>query len=253
MSYANKIDKMVWSFSRLNSFNQCKHMFKLRYIDGIKGEGNFFSDYGMFIHDLLERNAKQQLEDYELPTIYEKEYNDTINYPAPPNKYISLAESYYNSGLDYVSNFTGFGNYEIVAVEKRVEFEINNIKLIGYIDLLVKDRDNNYHIIDHKSSDVKSINSERARDYWKQMMLYSIPIKNEYGMYPRQLHINAFRKQDWFTLDFDESKVDDIKQWIINTVNKIKKEKEWAPKSDSFFCNFLCNFRNICEYKPQRY
>jgi hypothetical protein len=90
-------------------------------------------------------------------------------------------------------------------------------------------------------------------EYWKQLYLYSIPIKEEFGVYPVKLHINAFRKQDWFTINFDEKEIDIVKKWVLDTVELINKEEKWLPKSDNFFCNFLCNFRNICEYKPQEF
>lgn len=251
--YEFAIDEMIWSFSRLNSFHQCKWQFKLQYIDCLKGENNFFGEYGSFLHNILEKYAKGELEVYELSSVYKKEYFGAINYPAPPNKFVDLNEIYYNAGKDYLNNFDGFEDYEILEVEKEFIFELEGLKIKGFIDLLVKDKEGNLHIIDHKSSDPKSAKSKKAKEYWNQLYLYSIPIKDEYGVYPKQLHINAFRKQDWFTIDFDENEIDKIKTWVIDTVKMINEEEDWKPKSDAFFCNFLCNFRNICEYKPQEY
>ena len=84
------------------------------------------------------------------------------------------------------------------------------------------------------------------------MTLYAMAIYDEYGIYPKQLHLNAFRKQQWFTIDFDEAQVDVVKNWVIDTADKIMIEEKFAPLSDGYFCNFLCNFRNkICEYKEK--
>lgn len=243
------INDMVFSFSRLSSFYQCKYQFYLQYILCEQGENNFFAEYGTHIHDLLERFAKGELESYELATEYEKNYNNAVIHPAPPNKYVDLAESYYQSGLDYLSNFEDFGEYEILAVEKEYNFEIDGIKLTGFVDLLVRDKDGKLHIIDHKSSDPKSANSPKAKEYWNQMYLYSIPIKDEYGEYPVKLHINAFRKQQWFTVDFNEKNVDVIKKWVVDTVELIKNEENWLPTIEEFFCSFLCNHRNTCKYR----
>jgi RecB family exonuclease len=240
---------MVWSFSRLNSFLQCPHQFKTQYIDCEKGIQNFFAEYGSHCHDILEKFSKNEAEIYELANIYQNTFRENINFTAPPNKFVDLNKSYYDSGLEYFENFEGFGDYEIVGVEKAVSFKINNIKVKGYIDLLLKDKEGNLHIVDHKSSDPKSAKSEKAMEYWKQMTLYSIGVFEEYGVYPVKLHINAFRKHQWFTVDFNISQVDEIKKWVIDTVDKIMKETKFAPLSDKYFCNFLCNFRNICEYK----
>lgn len=246
------IEDMVWSFSRLNSFHQCPYQFKLQYIDCIKGENNFFAEYGTNIHEILEKFSKGEAEIYELSSIYEERYGDIVVHSAPPNKYVDLNQTYYDSGLDYLNNFEGFGDYEILGVEEEFLFEVDDIKVKGFIDLLVKDKDDNLHVIDHKSSDPKSAKSKKAQEYWKQMTLYSIPVFEKYGVYPKQLHINAFRKQQWFTVDFDIKVVDEVKKWVVDTVSEIIREEKFAPLSDGYFCNFLCNFRNgQCEYKPQ--
>lgn len=243
---------MLWSFSRLNSFVQCPYQFKLQYLDKVEGESNFFAEFGTFIHKLLEKYAREELEVYELVSEYEKGYFDAIYHDAPPNKYVDLAQSYYNDGLSYLNNFDGFDEFKIIDVEKEFIFNLDGLKVRGFIDLLVKDNEG-YAIVDHKSANVKSVKEKRAKEYWRQLALYSIPIKEEIGEYPKKLHINAFRKQNWLTIDFDEGIVDDVKKWMLDTVELIKKEKDWKPKSDSFFCNFLCNFRNICEYRPLEY
>jgi RecB family exonuclease len=252
IDYSFIIDNMTFSFSRLNSFLQCPYQFKLQYINEIKGVQNFFAEYGSYCHSILEKYSKNELSMFELASEYEKNYWQSINFKAPPNKYVDLNQSYYEQGLDYFENFMGFESYEILEVEKEVNFKIDKYKFTGYIDLLLKDKNENLHVVDHKSSDPKSKNSEKAQEYFKQMYFYSIPIFEEYGKYPVQLHINAFRKQQWFTEDFDINKVEEVKNWALETINKIKMETKFLPKSDHYFCSFLCNFRNgICEYIPQ--
>ncbi len=243
------IDDMVFSYSRLNSFHQCKYLFYLQYIDCLEGESNFFAEYGILAHDLLEKFARGELESYELSSEYQNRYNNEVIHPAPPNKHVNLGESYYNAGLEYFNDFDGFGDFEILEIEKEINFQIENIKMAGFIDLIVKDKNDKIHIVDHKSSDPKSAKSQKAQEYWSQMYLYSIPIIEEYKQYPSQLHINAFRKKQWFTIDFDIKGIDKIKKWVINTVNLIRNEEEWNPTINEFFCSFLCNHRNRCEYR----
>jgi RecB family exonuclease len=243
------IDGFKWSFSRLNAYHTCPHMFKLQYIDCEKGIQNFFSDFGSHAHSLLERYAKGELEKFELAQVYEDEYKEKITFSAPPNKYKDLNQSYYDDGLRYFENFDGF-DFEMVAVEKQVDFCIDDIEITGFIDLLVKDKEGNLHIIDHKSSAVKSPKTEKAKEYWKQMYLYSIPVFLEYGVYPKQLHINAFREDAWYTIDFDENEIQNTKNWVIDTVNAIKAENLWFPKESDYFCSYICNHRNgNCIYK----
>lgn len=248
--YKFLIENMTFSFSRLSSYHQCPYQFKLQYIDCEDGIQNFFSDFGTLCHSILERYLKGELEIYELSATYEKEFKEAVSHKAPPNKYVDLNESYFQQGKDYFDTFEGL-KYEIVAVEKEICINIDGIKFTGFIDALIKDKNGDYAIIDHKSSDPKSANSEKAKEYWKQMTLYSIGIFDEYGVYPKVLNINAFRKQQWFSKELEETSVEEAKKWVIDTVDKLMNEEDWLPKSDFYFCNWLCNFRNFCPYRPQ--
>lgn len=253
-SYDFLIDNMEWSFSRLNSFYQCPWQFKLQYIDCEQGETNFFSEYGSLIHTILEDYAKNKLEIYELADYYEKIYYDVVKHGAPPNMYVDLEQKYYAAGYDYLFNFEGFGDFEIVEAEKELHFNIGSYRITGFIDLLLRDNEKNFHIYDHKSSTVKSKNSKKAQEYWKQLYLYSIGIYEEYGVYPVKLHINVFKENKIYTIDFDIKEVEKVKQWVIDTIELLKKEEEFLPRSDSFFCNFVCAYRNgICDYIPKQY
>lgn len=253
-NYSFLMEDTVWSFSRLNAFYTCPHMWKLSYIDCEKGTNNAFADYGTFVHSLLEKYAKGEAEIFELSSLYEEGFNKAVPSPFPPNKYVVLRDSYYNAGLEYFLNFEGFGDFEIIEVEKELSFKVGEHKMTGFIDLLLKDKDGNLHIFDHKSSTVKSKNSDKAKEYLKQMYLYSIAIYDEYKVYPKQLHINAFKENIIYTYDFDVKEIENVKQWVEDTIRLIKKETAFLPSSDYFFCSFICNFRNgICPYKPTKY
>jgi CRISPR/Cas system-associated exonuclease Cas4 (RecB family) len=245
------IDNMVWSFSRLQSFHQCPYQFKLQYIDGITGDGNFFSDFGTLCHNLLADYYEGKIEIYDLLKSYEKKYALNMIYPAPPNKHVDLNQSYYEAGQQYFSNIEELEDYKIIGVEKEYNFMINDIHMTGFVDLILQDKDGNIHIVDHKSSDIKSVKEKKTQQYWDQLHLYAIPIFEEYKKYPTILHLNTFRKQRWFSVPFNINEVDKVKKWVIDTINNIKQEANFAPRIDSYFCNFLCNFRNnTCEYRP---
>lgn len=253
-NYSFLIEDMTFSFSRLNSYYTCPHMWKLSYIDCEKGQSNSFADFGTFCHKMLEEYARGEAEIFELASLYEEGYKKAVPLPFPPNKYVDLGEKYYEAGLEYLENFEGFGDYEIIEAEKKLEFSVGDYKVTGYIDLLLKDKEGNFHILDHKSSTVKSKTSEKAKEYWMQMYLYSMAIYDEFGVYPKQLHINAFKEGKMYVIDFDVNEVNKVKKWVFDTIDALKKESKFCPKSDYFFCNFICNFRDgTCKYKPSRY
>lgn len=257
MDYNFIIENMRFSYSRLNSFYDCAYCWKLQYIDENKGEDGFFSQYGTLAHNLLEKYAKNELSLFELSPQYEENYSKFVTFKAPPNPHVDLGEKYYNIGKEYFDNFTGFDDYEVLAVEKEVEFKINNIRMCGYIDLLAKNKIGKLAIIDHKSADLKPRSNrkkatktdEKLDAYLRQLYLYSIPVFEEYGEYPEELNFNAFRSGIWIREPFEISKLEEAKQWVLDTVNLIKAEIKWLPKSDEFFCRHLCSMRSKCEYK----
>lgn len=54
----DKLDNLVWSFSKVNNYNRCPHGFKLTYIDKVPQIDNAFAEYGSFAHSLLEKYFK---------------------------------------------------------------------------------------------------------------------------------------------------------------------------------------------------
>lgn len=240
---------MEWSFSRLNSYIQCPWQFYLTYIECKPREGGFFGEYGSWGHEILEKYAKNEIEIYEMADLYQTNYYQNVITPAPPNKWVNLDERYFEEGKEYFENFSGFGEYEIIGVEEPFNISIGDIKITGIIDLILKDKQKNIHLADHKSSDVKKVDSDKAKEYWKQMYLYSIAIKDKYGKYPKQLHINAFRKNQWFQIPFDKKEVTKVKKWVQDTVKQIKKDKVWEAKPSNYFCFNLCGVRSSCDYK----
>ena len=54
ISYAPLIEDMVWSYSRIKAFDDCPYRWYLKYIRHLHGKDMFFSDYGSFVHKLIE-------------------------------------------------------------------------------------------------------------------------------------------------------------------------------------------------------
>lgn len=253
------IDTMEWSFSRLNSFYNCPYEWKLHYIDCNKSESGFFSEYGSLLHSILEKYAKGELSLFELNQYYEENFNEAIPHDAPPNNYVDLRQSYYDKGLDYLDNIDlDFDSYEILGVEKKIEFELFGKKFIGFIDLLVKDKSTGeIIIIDHKSASIKIFKngniskSDQAHflEFKRQLYLYSIPIIEEYGKVSK-LKWNMFKDKKWIEIPWKQEEYDEAIQWAKDTLELIEKETNWPPNPDSYYCRYLCGQRNnACEYK----
>jgi len=253
------IDTMLWSFSRLNSFYTCPYEFYLHYVLCNKGSNNFFGQFGSFIHKILEMYAKDQLSIFEISQYYEENFYYEVTENAPPNKYVDIKQSYFDKGLDYLDNLNLIlDNYEVLGVEKEVKFQIAGYEMIGYIDLLLKEKESDKIIIlDHKSASLKfKKNGEISKtdmqhflEFKRQLYLYSIPVIEECG-HVEFLEWNLFKDQKNIKIPWNVDDYNEAINWAHNTIKLIENETAWLPKTDYYYCNYLCGQRrNACEYK----
>jgi len=225
----------------------------LQYIKCIPKEyqdDNFFAQWGSFIHVILEKYYNRSAEIYELSSIYEKEYRNHVTHPAPPNEYVDLNLSYYIAGKNYFDNFTDiYENCEILGVEKEINVNIDGYKFTGYADLIVKS-DDGIHISDNKSK--KSFKDKKEQeDYFRQLYLYSLYIKDEYGEYPKWLDLNLVRGNKVISEKFQKAKLEKARILFIDTIKEIYKDNSFNAKPNSFFCDWLCSVRSFCEHSKR--
>lgn len=255
------LDTMIWSFSRLQSFYNCKYEWKMHYIECNKSENGFFGEYGSLMHKILELYENGELSLFDLNEYYEGHFNECVPHDAPPNKYVDIRQQYFDKGLDYLNNIDlDLNNYEILGVEKKVEFEIDGKHFVGFIDLLVRDNTTKeVIIIDHKSASIKILKSGKISksdqqhflDFQRQLYLYSIPVLKEYGSISK-LKWNMFKDKKWIEIPWKQNGYEEAIQWAKDTIKLIENEKEWYPNQDYYYCNYLCGQRNhACEFKQK--
>lgn len=254
-----KIRNDLLSFSRINNW-KCPYEWRLHYIDGIEGESGFFAEVGTAMHETLEAYLKQEEDMFTLLEFFESKWQEHVVHDAPPNKYVDIADQYYQQCVDYISHLMfDFDKYEILGVEKEVKFNINNYKFHGFIDLLIKDRETNEIIIsDHKSflpqfkknGEISKTQEEHFNEFKRQLYMYSIPIIEEYGKVDK-LRWNFFRGQQEYIIPWKKEEYDNTIKWALDRIEEISNETIWLPNNDNkFYCYYLCSMRNkACEYK----
>jgi len=280
------IEDFTWSFSRLSSYAQCPQGFHLQYIDCKPDIENAFSQYGSYNHQLLEDYANGKLEVYELLDEYRKGYYDSVTERFPPNQYVDQDEKYFNQGHEYFENFEGFDDLEILGIEEKLRFMLGDkYKFVGIIDLVVRDSEGNLCIIDHKSKTIfkrkcvcelceknysleaatkrdftcikkckgrlNEIITEEMRDFLRQLYLYSIPVYEKYGEYPKKLIFNFFREGGFWATDFNIKTLEEAKAWAVDTIESIRNDEKFAPNVDGFFCKWICGQRRNCRDSDQ--
>lgn len=198
----------------------------------------------------MERYANDEIELWDLPNIYKWEFDTAVPEKFPFNKYANLRETYYKQGLEFVSNFSGYAKYKILGVEKNFYIDIKDWIFNGIIDLVFEDEDGRLIIRDYKSK-ASFKNEQEKREYARQLYLYSLYVKQEFGRYPDELQFLMFRKNILEIIPFDENALKEAVEWADDTVRIIRESFDYPPNCDEFYSENLCNHREYCEFKQR--
>lgn len=254
-----RIKDQSWSFSKIKTYVNCPKEFDLLYIQKKLKKDNAFSQWGIFLHLILEKYYKNEIELYDLLRFYQSNYQEyiTLNFPS------NLDDRYYFDGIEYLENFEGIPeNYDVLEVEKKFNYYVNDIKVSGVIDLILRNKlTGTISIMDHKSR--SAFKSKKDIDNaLEQLYIYSRFINQEYRQFPEFLNFNLIRGNQIIQTPFDKTQYIEVMKRFLATVEKIKtddniKDKIYISykakgkllskfKKNDFYCNFLCGARNYC-------
>lgn len=238
-----------YSFSKLSSWWTCPYGFYQRYIEHKAGIGNAFASFGTFVHALMEQYAKGEVELWDLPQIYEWQFDTAVPEKFPYNKYVNLRDNYYVQGLNFLKNFQGYENTKILGIEEEFSITIDDWKFDGIIDLVFQDANERLIIRDYKSKAAFK-NDDEKHKYARQLYLYALYVKEKYGRYPDELQFLMFRKQtEPVCISFDINDLNEALQWAKNTVHIIRNTFDYPAQCEEFFSENLCNHREYCPLK----
>jgi RecB family exonuclease len=254
ISYEPLIRGMTWSYSRIKAFDDCRYRWYLKYIRVPKYESKdlFFASYGSFMHELLEAYNKGEKSAAQIQTEYLAEFRDRVKARAPNE---TVFKNYFTDGLRYLKTLRPSGN-KILAIENKIEFSINSIPFVGYIDLLEQDDCGSMLLVDNKSRALKPRSNrkkptkadEELDTYLKQLYLYSHYVYDRYGRFPDKLCFNCFRKNLFISETFSREAYDDAIGWFLGKIEEIAVETEFRPNVEFFKCRCLCEMQDYCDY-----
>lgn len=248
---------MIYSHSRLNTFEQCPFKYKLKYINKVKSEipDTVETFLGSRVHETLEK-LYTDLEHQKKNTVegliqyyqsqWKKHWSEDIlivKKQYPMKNYQKMGEQYIK---DYYTHYFPFDQNKTIAIEDRIIIDLDEsgkYRLQGYIDRLSERENGHYEIHDYKTNSRLPTPGHIKND--RQLALYAIGVKNQY---PNVKDVQLI----WHFLKFDkeitskrtESELKKLKNDTINLIKKIEKTKSFTV-NPSFLCNW-CDFKPIC-------
>ena len=254
ISYKPLIEDMTWSYSRIGSYDDCPYRFFLKYIKKFSDSDKFYASYGSFMHKLLERFYKGEINKAEMLTIFLSEFKSEVKGIRPVG---TIVENYIKQGCEYLKSFSPLP-YKLIEVEKEVRFKIGDYNFVGFIDYLGEE-DGKIYIVDNKSRASKprskrskpTVNDKELDLMLRQLYLYAAAVKQEYGVFPEALCFNCFRNGVFIKEEFDIQKYEETIKWAIERIEEIKETDEFEPNPDFFSCFWICGVNDKCKYDIQ--
>ena len=274
----------IWSFSKLSSYHNCAYAWYLTYVLHEKGEDNVYGVLGNSIHDCLESMCKDEMTIEEAKEKFKQDYDMCkflgMNFPTEntEKKYIYDIEH----AFDFFEKPKGR-----LEEERYIEFEIENKKFRGYVDLIIfDDEKKTIQVLDWKSSSKFSKKDLESHKVF-QLILYSMYLEKEYPDYkilnPVFYMLKYARVKNDVTgresirerididdtihevlepyiveVQYNDNMKDKLKQYINEVTldiafNDEEEESDWYPtveelRNNTFYCRNLCSHKKKCKF-----
>jgi len=248
---------VIYSHSRLSTFEQCPLKFKFRYIDKIPPsiEVTIESHLGISIHSTLEWLYKEVMSK-RIPSIdslinyYAVVWQESYSEDPIIIKKELTQKDYFNKGVQFlVSYYNAYHPFDenTLEVEKRIMIKLDDegkYQVQGFIDRLVYNKETGeYEIHDYKTSNSLPMKEKIEND--RQLALYAIAIKDLFG-YDKNVcliwHYLAHNQKICSTRTNEQ--LANLKQETIELIKKIESTENF-PSEKSPLCNW-CEYKEYC-------
>jgi hypothetical protein len=237
----------LWSFSKLSTFDNCSWLFKLKYIDKIRVNGDScYTYFGTIAHDLIqglyiEEHTYKQMVDIFDQKVMEWQINDNPSLRFPSD---DVRDGYIQNLKHYFSHvaqlpYKMMSERAVLAVFKGIE----KFVFQGYIDGEYLDSEGNLVILDFKTSSISGFTGKKLLEKSKQLMIYAMGVIQHGRMFND--------KMKKFTIDQIKIRYDMMKYcnitfmqkngnlkttkaerrlWVAHISNPIRKDLEGVEK-----------------------
>lgn len=232
-------NKLNLSYSSFADYNNCPWRYNLLNKFHFKVSQKEVTKMGSIIHEALDvinqeikdagEISKENMEKIAKDTYYlhggtDEEFDD-----------------YMDSIFDYYNEI----GFDITVVDSEVPFSIDrdNYRFNGAIDLIYKNQNGEYGILDYKNTIFKDYNREK---YAQQLLTYILALKNDSKYCDIEIteaKIYAIKSRSLIDFNIDESRLATQKEEIQNTADLINSHE--FNKNESSYCN-ICEFLKYC-------
>jgi putative RecB family exonuclease len=250
--------KNRYSYSRIESFSQCRLQYKYRYVDRLKTKvetiealmGNrvheALRDLYEFVKNKVVKPKEWLLSRYE--SLWEEKLHDSIKVV----KKELTAEDYYQKGrqclIDYYDEHQPFDRTKIVKLEESMYFTLKRgdeeFTFTGTLDRLDwDDKAKRFEIHDYKTS--SSLMSQQEADEDLQLALYQIALTEKWLEAEKAKlvwHFLLFNKQLESTRTRDQ--LIEAQDKVIDRIKAIETCQDFPPNK-TFLCDW-CGYQDIC-------
>lgn len=232
-------NKLNLSYSSFADYNNCPWRYNLLNKLHFKVSQKEVTKMGSIIHEALDV-INQEIKDAEeiSKENMEKIAKDTYYLHGGTDEEF---DDYMDSIFDYYNEI----GFDITVVDSEVPFSIDrdNYRFNGAINLIYKNQNGEYGILDYKNTIFKDYNREK---YAQQLLTYILALKNDSKYCDIEIteaKIYAIKSRSLIDFNIDESRLATQKEEIQNTADLINSHE--FNKNESSYCN-ICEFLKYC-------
>ncbi|WP_400244878.1 ATP-dependent DNA helicase [Methanobrevibacter smithii] len=232
-------NKLNLSYSSFADYNNCPWRYNLLNKLHFKVSQKEVTKMGSIIHEALDVINQEIKDSGEISKEnIEKIAKDTYYLHGGTDEEF---DDYMDSIFDYYNEI----EFDITVVDSEVPFSIDrdNYRFNGAIDLIYKNQNGEYGILDYKNTIFKDYNREK---YAQQLLTYILALKNDSKYCDIEIteaKIYAIKSRSLIDFNIGESRLATQKEEIQNTADLINSHE--FNKNESSYCN-ICEFFKYC-------
>ncbi|MET3505447.1 RecB family exonuclease [Halalkalibacter oceani] len=172
----------IWSFSKVNTLNNCVHSYYLERIEKVRQEDNIYSLCGTVVHDILEDFYNNRIDFKDMLPKFESDFLNIeisdFKFSSDQKKHDSMSDKYKKCISHFLRTHKKMA--EKVATEKELWIDLNGHVFMGYVDAIHKDDEGNIIITDYKTSTKYS--TKKVEENQNQLLLYAYGLHQAAGI-----------------------------------------------------------------------